>query len=43
MVISNLANWPTVTGFTWKRIALLAAFGVSLGLVLALTVSLPVS
>lgn len=39
----NITNLPAVIGFTWKQVWLLAALGVAIGLVLALTVSFPVS
>ena len=41
--IASYTNLPAVVGCTWKQLGLLAAFGAVVGLILALTVSLPVS
>jgi hypothetical protein len=41
--IAHITKLPTVVGFTWRQIALLAALGVAIGLALALTVRIPVS
>jgi hypothetical protein len=41
--IARFAQLPTIAGFTWKWLALLAGAGVMAGLALALVKSLPVS
>jgi len=39
----NLKTLPAVAGFSWKNLWVLVALGAVIGLVLALTVSVPVS
>ncbi len=41
--LTPITNLPAIVGCTWKQLGLLVAFGAAIGLVLALTVSLPVS
>jgi len=43
MVLANITNLPAIVGFTWKQLGLLAVFGLTIGLALALAISLPVS
>jgi len=39
----QITNLPAIAGFTWRKLLLLAAVGIATGLVLALTIGLPVS
>ncbi len=41
--IAQIAKLPGIAGLTWKQLGVLAAFGVVIGLVLALTASIRVS
>lgn len=41
--LAQITKLPTLGGFTWKQLLLLTALGIATGLVLALTISLPVS
>jgi len=39
----HITNLTAIAGYTWKKLLLLAGVGIATGLVLALTIGLPVS